>query len=232
MPNLEEHCARCLKRYGVEGRDIHSWLDEPSREYAASHRQFRHDTETVRLAGELFGSVYGKEIAENIALDHIMADHEEEIKKRNIPIIVNLPEQKELPSIPCAYCKTLLKPSDQFCPQCGASRTKINDQLDRNVEMEKLKLQEKKKRLRKELKLELKYSKKTAYERLWQKWWLRWYTVAFKEDSDSDSKVELAALERLVSEDLKKDPNLENRWYDSLSEQQRRILHIKKIEKT
>ena len=155
-----------------------------------------------------------------------MADHEEEIKKRSIPIIVNLPEQKELPSIPCAYCKTL------FCPQCGASRTKIIDQLDRNVEMEKLKLQEKKKRLRKELKLELKYSKKTAYERLWQKLWLRWYTVAFNKDSDSDSKVELAVLERLVSEDLKKDPNLENRWYDSLSEQQRRALHIKKIEKT
>ena len=63
MPNLEEHCEKTLKRYGVEGRDIHAWLDEPSREFAASHRQFRHDTETVRLVGELFGKTYGRNVA-------------------------------------------------------------------------------------------------------------------------------------------------------------------------
>jgi len=81
MPNLEEHCRRTLKRYGVEGSDIHTWLDEPSREYAGSHRQFRHDTETIKLVGEIFGKTYGKSLAENIALDHIMVDHEGEIKK-------------------------------------------------------------------------------------------------------------------------------------------------------
>lgn len=198
MPNLEEHCVRCLKRYGAEGREIHSWLDEPSKAYAGSHRQFRHDTETVKLAGELFGKNYGKNIAENIALDHIMADHEEEIKKRNMTVLVNLQEQKDVKTI---------------------------DRIDRNVELEKLKQQEKRKQLRKELKLELKYSNQTPYERLNWYWWYRYITTLSK---DSVHKEDFAVLERLVSEDLKKDSSLEMKWYDSLSENQRKLLHIKK----
>lgn len=168
MPNLEEHCKRTLKRYGVEGRDIHSWLDEPSKEYATTHRQFRHDTETIRMVGEIFGKTYGKSLAENIALDHIMLDHEEEIKKHTI--VVKLPEKEEIPTIPCSYCNTLLRPSDQFCPKCGASRTKIIEEFDRAYEIEKLKLQEKKKNLQRELKLELALRELTPEERayLWK----------------------------------------------------------------
>ena len=82
MPNLEEHCKRTLKRYGVEGRDIHKWLDKPSRKYTGSHREFRHDSDAIRLVGNLFGEKYGRTLAENIALDHIMLDHEEDIQKR------------------------------------------------------------------------------------------------------------------------------------------------------
>lgn len=82
MPNLEEHCKHSLKRYGVEGGDIHIWLDEPSRHYAGIHREFRHDEKTIILAGETFGKIYGEDKAQAIALDHIMADHEESIKKR------------------------------------------------------------------------------------------------------------------------------------------------------
>ena len=82
MPNIEEHCSHTLKRYGVEGRDIHQWLDETSRKYTSGHRQFRHDTETIKLVGEIFGKNYGKGLAENIALDHIMLDHKEEIERR------------------------------------------------------------------------------------------------------------------------------------------------------
>ena len=83
MPNLEEHCRHTLRRYGVEGRDIHQWLDEPARRYASGHRQFRHDSETIKLVGEIFGEKYGAQSAENIALDHILTDHQEEIKRRN-----------------------------------------------------------------------------------------------------------------------------------------------------
>ena len=83
MPSLEEHCKHTLRRYGVEGREIHQWLDAPSRKYTGSHRQFRHDTETIKLAGRIFRENFGQQMAENIALDHIMLDHEEEIESRN-----------------------------------------------------------------------------------------------------------------------------------------------------
>jgi len=71
MPSLEEHCQRTLKKYGVEGREIHEWLDDPARIFGVGHRQFRHDAETIRLVGEIFGEKYGKSLVENIALDHI-----------------------------------------------------------------------------------------------------------------------------------------------------------------
>ncbi len=83
MPSLEEHCKHTLKRFKVEGRDIHKWLDEPSRVYGGIHREFRHDEETIIIIGKLFGDLYGVDIAQAIALDHIIADHEEAIKKRN-----------------------------------------------------------------------------------------------------------------------------------------------------
>lgn len=83
MPNLEEHCEHSLKRYGVDGRDIHQWLDESCRTYAQGHRQFRHDTETIKFVGKKFGEKYGRQLAENIALDHIMLDHREAIQRRN-----------------------------------------------------------------------------------------------------------------------------------------------------
>ena len=228
MPNFEEHCQRTLKRYGVEGRDIHSWLDEPSKEYAGSHRQFRHDTETVRLVGELFGKAYGKSVAENIALDHIMADHEEEIKKRDATIIVNLPSQKEIPSIPCAYCKTLLKPSDQTCPKCGASRTKIIDEFDRATELEKLRLQKKKKELRKELKTELFYTEMTPLQRLHNLNLLRGFVKTSPLTVHIWTK-HIEILERLIQEDLQKDPNLEQRYESMTKDQKRSIMRSHKF---
>jgi hypothetical protein len=45
MPNLEEHCKRILKRYGVEGKEIPSWIDEPSTILATEHRIVMHDLE-------------------------------------------------------------------------------------------------------------------------------------------------------------------------------------------
>ena len=55
MPNLEEHSKHTFERYGVEGKEIHKWMDEPSRIYSTSHRQFRHDDDTIKLIGEYFG---------------------------------------------------------------------------------------------------------------------------------------------------------------------------------
>jgi hypothetical protein len=200
MPNIEKHCKRTLKRYGVEGREIHEWLDAPSRKYAGTHRQFRHDTETIRLVGEIFGKKYGKSLAENIALDHIMLDHEEEIKKHRT-IIVKLPEKEEIPSVPCSYCDTLLRPSDQFCPNCGASRTKIIEKFDRMYEMEKIRLQEKRKKLRKELKREIHLRDELSPEQRMHLWMLYPKTA-----------WDYHILKKLVREDFEKYPELKKKF--------------------
>ena len=77
-----------MKRYGIRGDDIHTYLDEPCTVAGQNHRQFRHDTKTVKLVGELFGPKYGRELAENIALDHITADHEEEIRDHKDSVVL------------------------------------------------------------------------------------------------------------------------------------------------
>jgi len=195
MPNIEEHCKQTLKRYRVEGRDIHQWLDEPSRKYASGHRQFRHDTETIRLVGENFGKSYGKSLAETIALDHIMLDHEEEIKSRRT-VVLKFPEKKEIPSIPCSYCGILLKPSDQACPNCGANRKRIIEEFDRAYEMEKIKLQEKRKELRKQLKHEYELTKMSPEERISLK-----KIMAYPD----------LILDELIQEDFKRHPELKQK---------------------
>jgi hypothetical protein len=81
MPNCEEHSKYSLERYGKRAGDIHKFLDEPASVYGKNHREFRHDTETIKLVGKLFGQIYGKTEAESIALDHIMLDHLAQIKK-------------------------------------------------------------------------------------------------------------------------------------------------------
>lgn len=74
VPSLEEHCRHTLERYGVTGEEIHKFMDELYKVLGREHRQFRHNIENVKLVGELFGKKYGKELAENIALDHLMLD--------------------------------------------------------------------------------------------------------------------------------------------------------------
>jgi hypothetical protein len=98
MPNHEEHCQHSLRRYGERADDLHSWIDEPSKKWGQGHRQFRHDTETVKLAGKIFGDRYGRELAQNIALDHIMLDHEEDIKTdtANAPSAPNFANENEV----------------------------------------------------------------------------------------------------------------------------------------
>ena len=84
MPNLAKHCKFSFERYGVYGEEIHKWLDEPTKISTFNHRQFRHDTETIKLVATIFGKKYGKNLAEQIALDHVMLDHKEELKLEKI----------------------------------------------------------------------------------------------------------------------------------------------------
>lgn len=81
MPDHEEHCLHSLKRYGIRGDDIHSWIDEPVAVAGASHREYRHSLESLHAAIQIFGSKYGADTVENIFLDHLKADSEENRKK-------------------------------------------------------------------------------------------------------------------------------------------------------
>jgi hypothetical protein len=81
MPNLEEHCQHSERRYGVKGEDIHSWMDEPSQVAGGSHREYRHDLNSLQTAIQLFGKQYGAEMVENIFLDHLKADSAENRKR-------------------------------------------------------------------------------------------------------------------------------------------------------
>ena len=86
MPNLEEHCKHCLDLFGYEGREVHKWLDEPSRYYGGSHRVLRHDRDTAIMIGKMFGKYYGEGIegqiiAQGIFFAHIFLDIEASKKK-------------------------------------------------------------------------------------------------------------------------------------------------------
>jgi hypothetical protein len=60
MPTHEEHCQHTLKRFGVRGDDIHSFMDEPCKTFGQAHREYRHDSDTVKTVGEMFGDKYGQ----------------------------------------------------------------------------------------------------------------------------------------------------------------------------
>lgn len=130
LPDHEEHCQHTLKRYNVRGDDIHSFIDEPSKLAGQGHRIYRHDTKTIKLVGEIFGGKYGREVAESIALDHITADHEEEIKRRNKGLIL----------MKCPNCGGQLEVDNnglKKCVHCGFS-SKIVDNDNLTIESIKL----------------------------------------------------------------------------------------------
>jgi hypothetical protein len=81
MPSLEEHCKHSKDRYGVEGRDIHSWMDEPVVKFMGSHRQYRHNKEAIEAVKDIFGEKYGRRLAGDIATDHIDFDKKESNRK-------------------------------------------------------------------------------------------------------------------------------------------------------
>jgi hypothetical protein len=78
MPNHEEHCLHSLKRYGVRGDDIHTWIDEPSYLFGSSHRDERHDPKRdMPIVIRMFGQKYGYDVAWHIFLDHVLLDRQE-----------------------------------------------------------------------------------------------------------------------------------------------------------
>ena len=72
----------------------------------------------------MFGAKYGREVAENIALDHITADHEEEIRSRNQGLVL----------LKCPNCGGQLESDSnglKKCKHCGfLSEVTDQEQLD------------------------------------------------------------------------------------------------------
>lgn len=73
MPNLKEHISRTRKRYGVDGKDIHEWIDEPKIIInSIKHRKYRHNID-MQIPKFILDK-YGEELARNIIIDHILYD--------------------------------------------------------------------------------------------------------------------------------------------------------------
>lgn len=75
MPKIEEHKQRSLDRYGVDGGDIHSWMDEPCAVSAGHHRKYRHDQKDFDVLPQSIKDKYGDKSLQ-IFLDHIVYDND------------------------------------------------------------------------------------------------------------------------------------------------------------
>jgi len=71
--------AHTKKRYGVTGKNLHRWIDEPSLLLAGSHRKYRHDPNTELPL--IYIEEFGKERARDIHLDHLYLDKKNSRKK-------------------------------------------------------------------------------------------------------------------------------------------------------
>ncbi len=67
MAAFEEHCRDCERLLGNPCEDVHHWLDELYRQFAALHRFARHHWRGVDEAGKLFG-----ELGRKAAIVHIL----------------------------------------------------------------------------------------------------------------------------------------------------------------
>ena len=83
MPVLKKHCQRSLERYGTDGREIHSWMDEPVSVIGPTHRIYRHDRKDFKMLPLPIKQKYGKELALQIFLDHIIYDEETNSLSKN-----------------------------------------------------------------------------------------------------------------------------------------------------
>lgn len=83
MPNIEEHCKHTKDLYGIEGREIHTWMDEPCKIFAGSHRRVRHDVSGIKDGSRIFVEKFSSEDIERVMIDHILLDAKD-IKKEEV----------------------------------------------------------------------------------------------------------------------------------------------------
>lgn len=71
--NLKEHCKSTKKIYGVEGQDIHEWMDAPVKIIGPTHRKYRH-THDVELPLSILTKYPSKQLARDIVIQHLLDD--------------------------------------------------------------------------------------------------------------------------------------------------------------
>ena len=72
MPNNKIHRIFTRRKYGVDGGDIHRWMDEPSQYLGPAHRILRH--EYSLWIPNVFIEKFGLSLAQAIVRSHIWLD--------------------------------------------------------------------------------------------------------------------------------------------------------------
>jgi hypothetical protein len=66
----EEHCRYAMDRFGDGYPEIHCWLDEFFSLEGWKHRKYRHHSEGVEMAREVFGDIGALVAEQHIRLDN------------------------------------------------------------------------------------------------------------------------------------------------------------------
>jgi hypothetical protein len=72
MPPNRIHGIFTSLRYGVSGKDLHTWIDRPSEIFGKEHRIYRHDYSM--WIPQKFVNRYGLKLARAIVRSHIWLD--------------------------------------------------------------------------------------------------------------------------------------------------------------
>jgi len=71
---LDRHMLRAKTLFGIDGKEVHEWLDEFALLYGANHRVYRHNWRGVQHVQKCWG-----DIAAKIAIQHILDDGDDVI---------------------------------------------------------------------------------------------------------------------------------------------------------
>ncbi len=77
MPDLNIHMEQSLFYYGYDFKELHQWIDDPSKLYAGSHRVVRHDIDDIKLVLEIFKDKVPEKyrmFIRDAFLDHLILD--------------------------------------------------------------------------------------------------------------------------------------------------------------
>ena len=72
IPSNEEHAQHTYRLYGFYGRELHRWIDIPSRTHGGMHRRFRHNARKPPCFSSI--AKYGYDMARKLQIAHLRLD--------------------------------------------------------------------------------------------------------------------------------------------------------------